>query len=105
MIFLLILGFANFHSYQFVQGNAEMLGEFSTDTDLQQGDNLLSTLKIVVEYIQFINFLQSSQKPPNQELYISKEIIQLGSDQQHWKSCWSWKQNIHKLNLWLVTLK
>ena len=41
MIFLLILGFANFHSYQFVQGNAEMLGEFSTDTDLQQGDNLV----------------------------------------------------------------
>lgn len=40
MIFLLIFGFANFHSYQFVQGNAEMFGEFSTDTDLQQGDNL-----------------------------------------------------------------
>ena len=32
--FLLIFGFSNFHSYQFVQGSAEMLGEFSTDTDL-----------------------------------------------------------------------
>ena len=39
--FLLIFGFSNFHSYQFVQGSAEMLGEFSTDTDLQQGDNLV----------------------------------------------------------------
>ena len=34
-------GFSNFHSNQFVQGSAEMLGEFSTDTDLQQGDNLV----------------------------------------------------------------